>query len=206
MPNQTNRKPTQASDGQVIAGIKKDLQNVATLPLGGDTYTPTSLVAFFQSRIDAINAVALAKAHYQAAIATYQAINTKGTVVARGLRQYVMNAFGVTSPLIADFGYTPPKRATQTPEQKAAAVAKRKATRQARGTLGPKAKLAVTGETVKQAALVANQKPAAAEAASPAAAPAPIPAPVPAPTNATAPAPQPAPANGAPPAATPPKA
>jgi hypothetical protein len=38
-----NRSITQAHDGQVIVGIKKDLQNVASLPLVGSTYTMAAL-------------------------------------------------------------------------------------------------------------------------------------------------------------------
>jgi hypothetical protein len=205
MAKNKNRAATLAIDGQVIAGVKKDLQSVSQLPLGGEIYTAASVVAFLQSRIDAANAVAIAKAQYAAALAAYDAINTKGTGVVTGLRQYVMNAYGKSSPMLADFGFVPPKVTVLTADQKAAAAAKRLATRLARGTVGPKKKLAVTGETVKLAALQANQQPAAPVAA-PTAARVPTPAPVPAPTVATAPATQPAPANGAPPAPTPPKA
>jgi hypothetical protein len=187
-----NRTTQQARDGQVIVGVKKDLQNVTTLSLDGVTYTPTSLTALIQSRIDAINEVAIAKAKHADAIATFKALDTQVTGAVTGLKQYVMNALGKTSPLLADFGFAPRKVTVRTPEEKAATVAKAKATRAARGTKGPVAKLAVTGETVKLAALQA----AAAQNAGPA----------PAPTAAPAPAPQPAPANGAPPAVTPPKA
>ncbi len=203
-------------------GIKKDLQNVTTLPLDGVMYTPTSVVALIQSRIDAANEVATTKAKHADAIAVYKALDTKVTGAVTGLKQYVFNALGKTSPLLADFGFTPRKTTVRTPEQKAAAAAKAKATRAARGTKGPVAKLAITGETVKLAALQAaaaqNAGPAPAHTAAPAAAPAapvaapaapwpaPAPAPVLAPTVAPTPAPQPAPANGAPPAAMPPKA
>ncbi len=233
MANRLNRTTKQARDGQVIVGIKKDLQSVTSIPLDGDTYTPTSLVAFIQSRIDSATKVATAKAAWIDATTQYDTIDTKATAVVSGLKQYVMNAFGKTSPLLADFGFSPRKVTVLTPEQKQQAVAKRAATRAARGTKGPVAKLAVTGETVKLAALEAaaarNAAPANGPSAAPAAgppaapadgpsaapaaaptaapAPAPAPAPVPAPTVAPAPAPQPAPANGAPPqTAAPPKA
>jgi hypothetical protein len=59
---------------------------------------------------------------------------------------YVRSAFGNSPDVLADFGLSPKKARTPlTVEQKAAAAAKRKATRQARGTRGPKAKLSVTG-------------------------------------------------------------
>ena len=53
-----NRSITQAHDGQVIVGIKKDLQNVSSLPLASSTYTMAALEQLIQSRIDAVNTVA----------------------------------------------------------------------------------------------------------------------------------------------------
>ena len=102
-----NRQTTQAGDVQMIAGIKKDLQSVPTLLLGADSYTPTTLTALFQSRIDAANAVAIAKAAWLKAVATYETLDTKGTVVAHDLKQYVMGAFGKTAQQLADFGFAP---------------------------------------------------------------------------------------------------
>ncbi len=90
----TNRSTTQAHDGQVIAGIKKDLQNVSSLPLAGSTYTPATLEQLIQSRIDAAIKVAQAKANWLDAAAAYKALNTQVTLDDRGLRQYVTNAFG----------------------------------------------------------------------------------------------------------------
>jgi hypothetical protein len=197
MPTKRDKATTQAHDGQVIAGIKKDLQSATTIMLIGEAYTPTSLIALYQSRIDAANAVATTKAKYTEAVATYQAINTKGVAVNRAFEQYVVNAYGRTSTVLADFDFTPSKRATLTPEQKAAAAAKRLATRKARGTTGPKAKLATTGQTVELAALKA-----AVASATAAPVTAPVASPVHAPTVAPAPAPEPVGANGAPPAAT----
>ena len=56
--------------------------------------------------------------------------------------------FGTQSPKLADFGFTVRKRATQTAEQKAAAALKRKATREARHTMGSKQRLKLTGAPV----------------------------------------------------------
>jgi hypothetical protein len=145
MSTPNNRTNTQAHDGQIIVGIKKNLQNVSNLPLGGQTFTSASLIAFFQSRIDAANAVSAAKAQWLDAGKKYMAVDTTTDLVARGLKQYVMNAFGTTSPVLADFGFAAPKRAPQTVEQKTEAIAKRAATRKARNTMGKKAKLAIKG-------------------------------------------------------------
>jgi hypothetical protein len=115
------------------------------LLLGASAYTPASLTALVQSRIDAANAVATAKAAWQHAAATYTAVNTQVSVVVHDLKQFVIGAFGTTSPKLADFGFVPRTVTPLTVEQKAAAAAKRAATRKARGTTGPKAKLAITG-------------------------------------------------------------
>lgn len=82
---------------------------------------------------------------WQHAAATYTAVNTQVSVVVHDLKQFVIGAFGTTSPKLADFGFVPRTVTPLTVEQKAAAAAKRAATRKARGTTGPKAKLAITG-------------------------------------------------------------
>lgn len=141
-----NRTTTQARDAQVLHGLESALSTVSTVPAGGVYYTPASLGALVQSRIDAAHAVAVAKAQWLDAVHAYEAIDGTATVAVRGLRQYVTNAFGENSPVLAEFGFAPPARTVLTPEQKAAAVAKRAATRKARHTMGKKQKLAITGE------------------------------------------------------------
>ena len=140
-----NRTKTQARDAQVIAGIQQHLQNVPSLPLGGAAYTPADLVKLVQSRIDSSRTSSASKADWHSTVLEDKALNTKVTPVIRALRQYVINVFGETSPVLADFGFAPPTRATRTPEEKAAAAAKAKATRAARHTMGPKQKKDVKG-------------------------------------------------------------
>jgi hypothetical protein len=136
----------------------------------------TLLTQLVQSRVDAVNAVLAARASLAKAIGTYEALDTKVTPLVRGIRQYVINAYGEKAAELADFGFTPDKRATQTTEEKAAAAAKRMATREARGTTGKKAKSDVTGETVKLAALQAQVAAASSPTAAPGNAPALAPA------------------------------
>jgi hypothetical protein len=208
------RTSTQGKDQQVITGIQKDLSTMSSLPLGGETFTPPTLVALVQSRIDAGNQVVVAKANWQNAAKTYATINTKATIVVHDLKQLVIGAFGATSSKLADFGFAARKVTVLTPEQKVAAAAKRAATRKARNTLGPKAKLAVTGTVAPTAPVTtakppANAAPPAAPTATPPAASAMAPAPAPtvtvnvtttpaaqagvSPATAPTPAPEPAP-------------
>ena len=183
-----NRSVTQALDGQVIVGIKKDLQNVSTpLPLAGSTYTMATLVQLIQSRIDAANAVITARATWLHAGEAYNALNTNVTQVVRALRQYVINTFGPDSPVLADFGFTPPKKAEMTPEAKVARAEKSAATRKARGTMGKKQKAKIKG-TVP----ATGTTPAPSDPASPPASATPV-APATPPAQAT---PSPAPAGG----------
>jgi len=140
-----NTNATQAHDAQVIVGIQKHLLTVPSLPLAGSTYTPADLVKLVQSRIDSAGAVATAGASWHATVAAHDALGTKLTPILRGLRQYVLNVFGETSPVLADFGFTAPKKRVLTPDEKAAAAVKAKATRKARNTMGKVQKKNVKG-------------------------------------------------------------
>ena len=173
-----NRTTTQARDAQVITGIQKHLQNTPSLPLGGTAYTPADLVKLVQSRIDSANTVAAGKASWHSTVVANKALTTNVTPALRALRDYVINVFGAASPVLADFGFTPPKRTTKTPEQKAAAAAKAKATRAARHTAGKNQKKSVKGAVT--ATLVVTPTGSSQ------------PAPSPAPTAGSGPAPAPA--------------
>ncbi len=196
----STRSKTAGSDQQVILGIKQDLQSMSAIPVGGTTYTPTALMALIQSRIDATNEVVTAKAAWLNASKTYKAIDAQVALVIRELRNVVIGYFGAASPKLADFGFAAPKRTPLTPAKKAAAALKRAATRKARGTMGKKQKLAITGATASA--------PAAPAPAPAAPAPSANAAPAPAPQAPAAPAPvasAPTPSAGTEPA-TPPKA
>jgi hypothetical protein len=143
--SKSNRSTTQAHDAQVIAGIQKDLHAASSLPLGGTTFTPATLTQLVQSRIDAASGVANARAVWLDAAAKYKVLSAQVSLVVNGLRQYVVNAFGADSPVLADFGFTPRKKAVLTTEQKVARAQKAKATRAARGTKGKVQKKAVKG-------------------------------------------------------------
>jgi hypothetical protein len=192
-----NRTAKAGTDQQVIAGIKQDLQQMTVIPLGASSYSPTSLAAAIQSRIDATSAVGTTRAAWLNAVKTYDAVNAQVTVLVRELRNLVIAAFGADSPKLADFGFKPTVRAPLTPPEKVARAAKALATRKARGTMGKKKKLEITGETAAAAA-AASTAPVTTPAA-----PAPAPAPAaPAPVTPQAPA-APAPVASAPVASPP---
>jgi hypothetical protein len=120
-----SQSTTLEKDEQVLGGIARDLQQVPNLYLGGSTYTPGSLTALIQSRIDAADAVNTTRASWLAAVKTYQAINTEVTPVVRDLRSWVMAAFGQAGLQLADFGFAPAIRPAMPPKKKKPAVHKR---------------------------------------------------------------------------------
>ena len=128
-------------DDKVIAGIQKHLQATSSLQLAGATYSPADLVKLIQSRASQIAAVTAANATWHAAVAAEKELNTTLTTVIQALRQYALNAYGATSPVLADFGFTATVRKPLTPEQNVARAAKAKATRAARHTMGKVQKL-----------------------------------------------------------------
>lgn len=140
-----NRTVTQGFDQQAREGVRKNLTGMSTLYLGTRQFTPTELEDFIQARIDAATRVIQAKAAWVQAARAYVALDHETSVVLADLKRFVMGAFGPQSPRLADFGFAAPKVVTLTEAQKKEAVAKRAATRKARGTLGPKAKLAIKG-------------------------------------------------------------
>ncbi len=145
MANNINKTTATAGDNQIIAGITKDLKTVSSLVLAGATYTPVTLIQLIQSRVNLINQVAAARATWLDQARALEALNTQVHAVEMALKQYVINTFGKTSPLLADFGFAPKQRTPLTAAQKLAAQAKSRATRAARGTMSKKQKAAIHG-------------------------------------------------------------
>jgi hypothetical protein len=97
---------------------------------------------------------------------------------------YIKATLGNSPTTLADFGLPTKKARTPlTPEQKAAAKAKREATRKARGTTGPVKKKSIKGNVV--GVVVTPVTAPTTAPATPAAATSPAPAPTPAPSLAT---------------------
>ncbi|MGH7293492.1 MAG: hypothetical protein ACRELB_01100 [Polyangiaceae bacterium] len=94
------------------------------------------------------------------------------------LEAFIRLQFSADTAALADFGLPPRKqRAPLTAEQKAVAAAKRKATRQARGTTSAKAKRAIKGNITAQLVVTPANAAQAAAPEAPATAPATAPAP-----------------------------
>jgi hypothetical protein len=147
----TNRISRNAADQALADGLTKRKRDLTSFMIGGTSHTPDDILIVLQGRIAAASLAQSTRATWQSAVKADRDERAKTKTFVSGLRQALKVAFDGSIDALADFGLSPRKVHVATPEEKAKATAKAKATRAARHTMGPKQKLAVTG-TVPQAA------------------------------------------------------
>jgi hypothetical protein len=131
---------------QLIAGTAKHLGNVTNVTLLGSSYTPAELTTKLQL-VGSLHAeVDAAKAATTAKLEALKAAMTTIRPLMQALVAYAKVTYGTQHDVLGDFGVHPKERKTPTVEEKAAAAAKRKATREARGTKGSVQKKAIKGD------------------------------------------------------------
>jgi hypothetical protein len=141
-----NRSQQQDADQKLIDGLNKHGSGIPSLMIGGTSHTTAAIVAVLQERIDSAKTAVAGRASWQTMVKADRDERAKTKAFVSGLRQALQVAFAGSIDTLADFGLKPRKaRAPRTPEQKAAAAAKAKATRAARHTMGSKQKAKVKG-------------------------------------------------------------
>jgi hypothetical protein len=134
---------------QLIAGTGKHFATVQSITIGSATLTTADLTQRLQTLVNLRASVNAARATTQTALAAEQAQTPALIVQMNEFRSYVKASFSKSPDVLADFGLTPNKQKTPlTVAAKAAASAKRAATRAARHTMGKVQKLDVTGDVV----------------------------------------------------------
>ena len=175
MANNKGKKVAADLAESLIAGIQKRLAGVTQVPLAGGVFTPAQMVDELQKLVTMRADVETARAETRARVEVERAGAPALRAFMSTVVQFVRAAFGSQADVLADFGLPPKKaRAPLTVEQKAAATAKREATREARGTKSAKAKKGIKGTVtgVVVTPIVAEPaKPAAPASAAPSAAP-----------------------------------
>jgi hypothetical protein len=142
----TSRDAVQTRNQGLVDGLKKHEATLPTTMVGGVTTKTSDVIAVLLADIAAANAVEPARAAWQTAVQAARDQRAKAKPVASATRQYVQMMFAGQIANLADFGLTPRKpRTPLKPEQKAASVAKAKATRAARHTMGTQQKKKVKG-------------------------------------------------------------
>jgi hypothetical protein len=167
MTNPKKRADRMADDQAMIDGITQFFAKNAKLTVGSTPMLPAAIVAVFQARIDSAKAVIAAEATAKGAVAADRNELATTAKFVRTFRRFVQASFEETPETLAIFHLTAPKVAKVDVATKAQAKVKSKATRAARGTVGEKAKLKISGETPTTGTPGAAATPEAA-AASPA--------------------------------------
>jgi hypothetical protein len=131
---------------QLIAGTRKHLANAAPMAFGGGTFTPAQITTSLQTLVDLRSAVDEAKAATKAKVVAEATQAPSLRTEMDAYVSYVKVTFGNAPDVLADFGLKPKKAKTPlTSSEKAAAAAKRAATRAARHTMGTQQKKKVKG-------------------------------------------------------------
>ena len=150
--------------GMVLAGAQKHFTNgsqVLTFPGGAQSMTVTAALTQLQLIVSNRAAVVAAQATASAKVAAEEAALPALIALFDAFVALIRFQFGSDPTVLADFGLEPRKEPTPlTAEQKAAAAAKREATRKARGTSSAKAKKAIKGN-VTATLVVTPEAPAA---------------------------------------------
>ncbi|HEY3819517.1 MAG TPA: hypothetical protein VGL81_20245 [Polyangiaceae bacterium] len=151
---------------QVIAGARKNFPNGSqVITLDGSSTTIDAVLNEFQAFITNRAAIVAAQTAVRNKVAAERAGMTASNALFTAFVVFIRQTLGGSSVALADFAIPVRKvPVAQTSEQKAVAAAKRKATRAARGTTGPKARKAIKGNIT--AALVVT--PGASNATGPA--------------------------------------
>ncbi len=133
--------------GNAITGLRATFPNGAeTLRVGGQTITVDGAVANLQAIVDNRASVTKARALARATVDDENAKLPPLLAFLRALEKVIRAEFGADAKVLEAFDLEPPRAPTPlTAEEKAVAVAKREATREARGTKGPKARKKVHG-------------------------------------------------------------
>ncbi len=174
-----------------VGAVQKYLKaDKVEIPVQGNLLKPAALLKLYQRSLDARAAVAARHASYQGALKARGEAEADRLAADENLKAWVLGRFGAGSTEASEFGFAPRKQPTVSAETRAAAVVQNKATRDARGTVGKKAKLKIKGVVPTSTAPAA---PATTSASAPAQTlvtpPALLTAASPAPTSSASPAP-----------------
>jgi hypothetical protein len=140
-----SRVSRDAADQKMIDGMNKHLSQLASLPVGNTSYTPAQIVQFYQDRLATSQAAVDATAQRTAAIKADVDKQADTRSTARAFRKIVSGMFAQSPDVLATFGLAPPKVPIRSVDEKTSAVAKAKATRSARHTMGPRQKAKIHG-------------------------------------------------------------
>ena len=127
-----NRPEQSAAEQKLIDGFNKHAQTITSFVIAGATMQAKDIISNLQALIASATTVQTTRATWQSAVKADKGERTKLQTFVSGVKQALLVAFAGSIDTLADFGLTARKVAVRTPEEKLAAAAKAKATREAR--------------------------------------------------------------------------
>ena len=140
MSNKANRIN---KDQQLISGIQKHFGKSGVLVANGEKHTASDIIGMLERRIQAAEPVTQAKGAWHNAVREEQNILAESDPVLRDVFKYITLLHGSSLEVLADFGIVPKNPRALTAAELATKVAKSKATREARHTMGKRQKAKV---------------------------------------------------------------
>jgi hypothetical protein len=145
MPNAPNNATVVETCTRRIRALGAYVDTRATVGIDGRKHAHAEVVAVYARCVDARAKVANLRAQLAEALDEVGAADAARAQADRALKAWVRGEFGVQSAQASDFGFPPPKKPAMTADQKALAVARGKATRKARRTMGKRQKEEIRG-------------------------------------------------------------
>jgi hypothetical protein len=143
-----NKVLLQASYQALVNGLQSSYEPTDTFNTTQGTYTRDELIAQFNTFIGTGETTKAARQEWLAATQAEQAGLLQVAPLRAAVRSVLQARFGTTGLGLSKFGFTPGKTPKKSTTTKAGAVAKTKATRAARHTMGKVQKQAITGDVV----------------------------------------------------------
>jgi hypothetical protein len=136
----SQKSPLAAQLAALVNGINTDLVGVDPFDLDGVSTKRADVLSLVQEVLDVMTAVRSARTALQTAVAAQSGLLTRGRALRVAMKRILQCKFGPTSPKLQDFGFTQTHKGKADVATKAAALAKARATRIARGTAGKQQK------------------------------------------------------------------
>ncbi len=160
MSNPKNNNAIVTTLNTRITAIQKYLlTEKAEIPVNGALLKPAAVIKVYQKSLKARADVVAGQAAHKGALTARAAAEADRLAADENLKSWVLGRFGAGSVEASEFGFAPRKAPAVSASTRAHAVEQGLATREARGTVGRKKKLAIKGVIPTSAAPAAPATP-----------------------------------------------
>ena len=167
MATKTNNSSTVSKCTQRAAAAQQYIPKKGTILVHSQPYTEPQVETVYQTCLDTRQTLVNLRGQVTAALAAKNQADATMSTFDVGLRDWVATTFGPKSQQAIDFGYARKPPAKPTVSVKATAQTKAKATRTARGVVGPKQRKKITAPVAAAPAPTTAPAPVATAPATP---------------------------------------